>query len=116
MTHSTERRAVSKLSLAITASLETTPAINKSGLTTGEIYVHAGSAAVTLTFYAAPAADQSESAGPGTFLPVYDDSNAAITRTVAAGRTYRLPLDLAGARWIKIVGDTTATISLDLQG
>jgi hypothetical protein len=49
-------------------------------------------------------------------VQAYDDSNAALALTVAAGRAYRIPLELAAAPFLRIVGDTTGTIHVSLQG
>jgi hypothetical protein len=111
---SIERFNTSHRSLAITDSAATTAAVNKSGFTTGMIYVPAGSSITTLTFYVANHAANREEAG--TYIQAYDDANAAISRTVAAGRAYRLPLELCAAAFLKIVGDVAGTIHLDLQG
>lgn len=110
-----ERTNISQLSLAITASSSTTATINKSGFVTGTIFVPAGSSLTGLTFFVAPH-ESMDGNSAGTFVQAYDDSNAALALTVAAGRAYRIPLELAAAPFLRIVGDATGTIHVSLQG
>jgi hypothetical protein len=40
----------------------------------------------------------------GTYQPVYDQDNAAVSVTVAASRTYDLPPALASCHFLRVVG------------
>lgn len=44
----------------------------------------------------------------GTYVPVYNSSNAAVTRTVAASRAYALPDEALSAAYVKLVMDAQA--------
>ena len=83
-------------------------AIDYSDSAGGTMQVPSTASYVTLTFYSCRTAD-------GIFLPVYDSSNAAVTRTVAASRAYALPDELFGSKWIKIVGDAAGLMGLSLK-
>jgi len=75
----------------------------------GMIQVPAGSALTTLTWHTA------EKKG-GTYLAAYDETNAEVSQTVAAGKSYQLPVALAGAIAIKAVGNAAGTIDITLKG
>lgn len=95
------------LTLSITTSLATTPEIPFSDQIVGQLYIPAGSSITSLTWYAAPNYD-------ATYLVAYDaGTNGA--QTVAAGRSYKIPVELAGARYLKAVGDAAGTIYVSLK-
>lgn len=75
---------------------------------TGTAFIPAGSTITTLTFYAAVESG-------GTYLPLYDDG-LAVTLSVAAGQSHRLPVALAGAVAIKLVGDAAGTVDISWKG
>tara|TARA_R100001594_G_scaffold137007_1_gene179730 strand:- start:510 stop:833 length:324 start_codon:yes stop_codon:yes gene_type:complete len=75
----------------------------------GQIHVPSGSSITTLTFHT------SHKPG-GDYEAAYDSSNAAVTMTVAADRSYPIPVDLIGARVFKMTGDAAGTVHLSLKG
>ena len=95
----------------ITTALATTPEIPYQGVGGGRVYIPAASSITTLTWYDA------RDAG-GSYLESYDSSAtaAAISQTVAAGRSYPIPVDLFGARMLKVVGNAAGTVGFSLKG
>jgi hypothetical protein len=75
----------------------------------GMVYVPAGSSLTTLTWYAA------EKAG-GTYTAAYDELGNAVVQTVAAAKCYQVPVALAGAAALKIVGNAAGTVDVVLKG
>lgn len=73
------------------------------GMAGGMIYVPSGSSITSLTFYAAHTKG-------GTYFQIYDADNAAVSRTVAAGRSYSLPEECYGARFLKFVPNADGTV------
>ena len=81
--------------------------------------------AASLTFYVAGgptgrAATATLNAGDAAYAPtykqLYDDSNAAITRTPTAAKAIRIPLEAFAAGNLKIVSDVAITVEVLLKG
>ncbi len=109
--------------LALTTALATTPEISIEEFVAGNIFIPAASSITTLTFYCAPWAASSQSISgtvqdtpAAVFQQLYDSANVAITRTVAAGRCYALPAELAGVGAIKIVANAAGAVDISLKG
>ena len=75
----------------------------------GMLFIPAGSSVTTLTWWAA------EEPG-GTYLAASDEDGTAITQTVAAGKSYQLPLALYGCRALKAVSDAAGVMGVSLKG
>jgi hypothetical protein len=95
------------LTVAITDSAATTDEVEYGELYYAMVFVPSGSSITSLTFSA------SHERG-GTYCAAYSGSTA-VSLTVAAGRCYVLPATLAGARFIKMVGNTSGTVYLSCQ-
>jgi hypothetical protein len=95
-------------SLALTASLSTTPALAIENFASGEIFIPAASSITSLTFYVAPTSK-------GTFLAAYDAAGSAVTMTVTAERAYPLPAAIFGASSVKMVANTTGTVIYNVK-
>ena len=80
--------------------------IAKGDYAGGNFTVLAGTSTVTITFY------RSKEKG-GTYTQMYDKDNAALSRTVAASRSYPLPDEVYGVPWLKLVGDVDGTVEID---
>jgi hypothetical protein len=102
-------RQTEQLSLALTASLNTTPLVDFSAAAGGTIFVPAASPITTLTYYAAPD-------NGGTFLPLNDAAGVAVTQTVAAGKAYDMPAACFGAAALKIVVNSAGAVLVSLKG
>ena len=98
-------------SVAVTASLATTGQIPYHDMSGGRVHIPAGSSITSLTWY--DATDLG-----GTFLAAYDSAAtpAAITQTVSAEKSYPIPVDLFGARVLKVVGNAEGTVTISLKG
>lgn len=101
-------RFPTNLTVAVTASINTTGEINMLGFAGGHFGVPAGSGLTSITWY-----DKSANAA-GEKVGSYTEANAAITQTVAAGRGYPIPVALFGCAYLYPVGNTTGTIIVDL--
>lgn len=101
------------ISVSVTTSATTTPAISFSEFAGGTLYIPTGSSITSLTFHASPHVG-------GTFYPAYDDSSmsspAAIVLTVAANRCYPIPSSLFGSGAFKMVSDAAGTVYLSMKG
>jgi hypothetical protein len=91
----------------VTTSADT-PAIPFGDSAGGIIQLPAGSSITSLTFYAS-------STESGTYAQLYDSSNNAVSRTVAAERAYALPDECFAARWLKIVVNVNGTATLTFK-
>lgn len=93
--------------------LDTLPAstveIDYSNAAGGSIYIPAGSPITTLTYQVSPVPG-------GTYVPLYDGAGAAVTRTVAAGRCYPIPVECYGCGQIKIVVNAAGPVDITLKG
>jgi hypothetical protein len=94
--------------ITVTATLATCEVIPYGDKVGGRFHVST-TAATTLTWYDALTET-------GTFLASLDQYSAAITQTIADGGSYEIPTALAGARYLKAVGDDTATLTMVLKG
>jgi hypothetical protein len=72
-----------------------------------QIFVHAGSPITLLTFHTAPE--------PGGQYYALCNAAGPVTMSVAAGCSYKLPLDIQGSRGVKIVVDAADTVDLSFQ-
>lgn len=75
----------------------------------GRFAVPDGSSITSITWYDAPKPG-------GTFVTAYDEFGVACVQTVAAGKSYEIPVTLAGAGALKAVGDAAGTIDVYLKG
>ena len=87
----------------------TVEAIPSGSARTGGFIVPAASPLTTLTFYG------SHTGAIGSYVQIYDTSNAAISKTVAAARAYPLPPEALNFAWLKIVGNAAGSINLSLK-
>jgi hypothetical protein len=97
------------LSLTLVTTAADTEAIPFGDSAAGVLMIPTGSGATSLAFHVSDAK-------AGTYVPLYDSSNNAVTRTVAAARAYALPDECFAARWLKIVPDVNTTATLTLKG
>lgn len=102
-----------RLSIALTATLNTTPEIDFAGARGGTILIPDGSSITSLTYYAA------EKIG-GTYLPLNkSDGSAAVAQTVAAGvagNAYDMPGACFGVLAMKIVANAPGSVFMTLKG
>lgn len=94
-------------SVAVGTAVANSDEISYGEFSAGEVFVPTGSSITTLTWHVA------QTAG-GTYLAAYNASGA-IAQTVAAGRAYPIPSDLAGARFLKGTGNAAGSIGLSLK-
>jgi hypothetical protein len=93
----------------ITTAIGTTKAIPYGDCNQGQVYVPSGSAITSLTWHVCYAEG-------GTYVAAYDNGTpSAVVQTVAAGQGHPIPAALAGARWLKAVGDEAGTIYLTMK-
>lgn len=108
-----QRIPITQGPVAVTASEATTEIIPFGQFSGGIFFVRSGSAAVTITWYVAFEED-------GTYYPAnaYDGTTTAVAavQTVEAGKAYELPSCLAGAKFLKAVGNDTATLDFCMKG
>lgn len=98
------------LIVALTTSIDTAQAIGLVGEVIGEIMLDATLAAgvTALTWY-------TSFQGTQTYVIAYDVGTNGV-QTVAAGRGYRFPVELAGASHVKVTGSATGTLHINLKG
>lgn len=102
--------------LSVTTSTATSGHLNYREFNRGMIHVLAGSSATTLTFHVNPGNKSAiDSVGDVPWGAAHN-SSGAITLTVAAGRSYAIPAELAGANHVLIQGNDTADVIVDVQG
>lgn len=88
----------------------TVEAIPVGSARTGGMSVPTGQTYITLTFYV------SHSGVNGTYQQLFDASNVAISKTVAAGRAYPLPPEVFNFNFLKIVvAANPGNISISLK-
>lgn len=75
----------------------------------GRFHVPTGSSITSITWYDATTSG-------GTFRASYDEYGSAVTQTVSAAKSYAIPAALAGAAFLKAVGDADGTIDVTLKG
>ena len=116
---SIERWYVTRHSVTASATPASSTTIDKTGFTTGILHCVSGSVA-TITFevtsetYAG--SNTANSSGSSLWHNLVDSSGADITYTIVAGESCRLPLELAGARYFRIIGDVAGVFTVDLMG
>jgi len=98
-----------KANYALTAALATTPEIKWGEAEFGMIYNPPGSPINQLTFYTAPE-------DGGTYQALFTAAGVAVVLVVAAGRAYRVPVEVQGARALKMVADAAGTVVVSFQG
>lgn len=74
----------------------------------GTLYVPAASSLTTLTFFGYDATNDA-------WVQIYDSSNAAVSRTVAASRAYAIPAECNGCSLLRIVGNATGAVVVSLK-
>jgi hypothetical protein len=94
--------------VAIGAAIADSDAIGFGAFIAGHFDVPSGSSITSLTWYTCHEVD-------GTYIAA-QDSLGALVQTVAASKSYRLPTDLIGARFLKAVGDAAGTIYVHKKG
>lgn len=95
-------RAVARLEHTLLAAGTTFPPATAPGFDVREfsmfrLVLPASVSSATLSFTESDAAD-------GTYVPVYDSTNAAAAVTVTAARAYDLPTALASCHFLRVVG------------
>ena len=111
---SIDRRFAVLESVDVTAVLGTTPEIDFRNYAGGKILLDASAAATYFNFY------EAEKEG-GTYRQLYDiDGNVlrlpSGSASFGVSRTYPIPDECFGSRWVKIVGDDAATPDIVLKG
>lgn len=100
--------------VALTTSSATTPTISFQKAIAATIHIPSGSTIVTLTWYSGYTAPATSSAAEAAtvFTAAYDSAAipVAVTQTVAAGRSYPIPVALAGCRYLRCTGDAAGTV------
>lgn len=96
------------LTVTVSASIGSCTPISFGDFASASIIVPSGSSLGTLTFYGCETLT-------GTYVQIYDSSNAAVSRTVGASRAYALPDECFGFRFLKIVGDTSGTVLVNCK-
>ncbi len=101
-------RGNDQITVAVTDVLATTGAIPYQGFSSGEVHIPSGSI-TSLTW--------SVSHDGTTYFSAYDSAAtpAAVTQTVGSGKAYPIPAALAGARFLKAVGNAAGTIYVSLK-
>lgn len=97
------------VTIPVTAAEATTGVIPFGSDVVGRVEIPTGSTITSLTWY-------DHYLETGTFVAAYDETGAALVTVVAAGRSYPIPSDLAGSRFLKAVGDAAGTIYVHLKG
>lgn len=99
----------SPLTVTVTTSLTTATPIQLTDQVLGEMVLGATDAngITALTWYAAQEYD-------GEYCIAYEVGTNGV-QTVAAGRAYRFPLELAGAAWVKVTGNTGGAFLINFK-
>ena len=92
----------------LTTSASTSPELDISNYSSGEIFIPAASSITTLTYHVS-------SATGGTYYPAYDSAGSAVTQTVAASRGYAMPSSVFGAPAIRIVVNANGAVAITLK-
>ena len=102
-------------SVALTASVSTTPVFGFAKCIAGTVHIPSGSSITLLTWYSGYTAPATASAAEAAtvFTAAYDSAAipVAVTQTVAAGRSYPIPVALAGCRLLRVTGDAAGTVN-----
>ena len=102
------RYSVSIESVVVNTDVNASDPIDYGDFATGMVLVPDGSAMMSLTWYVSTAID-------GSYIPANDATGSAVTQTVAAGEANPIPVALAGARFLKILGDEDGVVSVTLK-
>jgi hypothetical protein len=94
--------------VSVTDAIATCEVIPMGSFAGGAIIIPSGSSITSLVPYGCHTAT-------GTYVPLYDSSNAAVSRTVAASRGYALPDECFGWRYLKLLGNAAGTVLLNLK-
>jgi hypothetical protein len=99
-------------SLAVGTAVGDSGEIGYGDFEKGMVSVPAGSSLTLLTWHSSVTGDPN-----GTYLPAFSSAAvpAAITQTVSAGKSYPIPVDLFGARFLKITGNATGVVGVTLK-
>ena len=97
------------MSVAVATSVDDSKEIIFEDWGGGRVYIPSGSSITSLTWYDAPEPG-------GTYHAANDEDSVALVQTVEAGKSYEIPVSLAGAGALKIVGDATGTVTVTLKG
>lgn len=97
-------------SVTVETSVANSVAISYGDFEKGMVSVPTGSSLTTLTWHA------SGSEG-GTYLPAFSSAAVpvAVTQTVSGGKVYPIPVDLQGARFLKITGNAAGVVGVTLK-
>lgn len=106
----TAKYSVSTPALTVDTAVGNSGVINYGDFEKGMVLVPSGSSLTTLTWHT------SETEG-GTYVPAYSSAAvpAAVTQTVSAGKSYPIPSDLNGARFLKITGNAAGVVGVTLK-
>lgn len=100
--------------VVLTTSSSTTPTLGFQNCVAGTIHIPSGSLITTLTWYSGYTAPATPSAAESAtvFTAAYDSAAtpAAVTQTVAADRSYPIPVALAGCRFLRVTGNSAETV------
>jgi len=91
--------------VTVTDALATTGLI-PYGASYGLFTVESGDSVTSLTWYAS---------ADGINYEAAQDDDGAIVQTVAVSKAYRIPMAIAGAKYLKPVGDAAATLSVNTK-
>ena len=103
------RRSTTQLSATVATTVAASTEIQYGEWSSGMVHIPSGVTTVTLTWYTA------EIEG-GTYLAAQDYNGTAVTQTVAASKSYPIPLALIGAVAIKAKGDAAGSMHVTLKG
>jgi hypothetical protein len=101
-------RRFETVSYTLDSTLSDTPKIPFADWAGAGITIPNGSSITLLTFHAAPDIE-------GVFEPLYTSANAAVTRTVAADRSYAFPDECFGFGAIRIVPNADGAVEISFK-
>ena len=93
--------------LALTNAAGTTGWFDYTNFSKGQLTIPTGVTGVTLTFHA-------NSKHGGELAPAQDGAGAAVTLTVAAAKSYPIPVALAGAHQVAIVSNVAGPETIEV--
>lgn len=100
--------------VVLTTNSATTPTISFQKAVAATIHIPAGSSITTLTWYSGYTAPATAGSAESTtvFVAAYDSAAtpAAVTQTVAADRSYPVPVALAGSKYLRVTGNAAGTV------
>lgn len=97
-------------SVTVATAVADSVAINYGDFEKGMVSVPTGSSLTTLTWHAS-------GSEAGTYLPAFSSEAVpvAVTQTVSGGKVYPIPIDLLGARFLKITGNAAGVVGVTLK-